>query len=488
MLQRCYWKKGGAVQRNGENPLDIPRGQVASMEEDWILKEGIDLEAQRREWERHEQAHCDRLIAEEIQGDISHLPLDGEVERDFPVGETVDIDEQHALLMSIGLSPSSLSTPPAPSGPSTTRQPISNTTPHQNITQIQEDDIISHLPRASQECWVAIEEDYATPPTSPPLTRIPPPATDVTPPSPNPPSPSHQSSFLPLTSTPPSADTPFEGFDVSSCCFESDMKLAELIQQQEQEEEERRQKLSSLDHSLAMELMREETAGEEEREAQLLSQSQSDAAIARALQEEESVAKQSGKEGGGGGSEADILLVQRLQREENDKLQQRNSDEQLARALQNEPDTSRDEEIARGLSTQDSTARGSTSASSSQNIQLLASQPDWWTPCPNCPSNSSCKYHLIDISRSSSEWQQVTSPFRDAGFTPHRLQRVQNMKLYQRLEFEKRSMKMDREDGYQVNETLLFHTTSAAVSVICSEGLDQRLSRKGRFGSGVYFR
>jgi hypothetical protein len=83
----------------------------------------------------------------------------------------------------------------------------------------------------------------------------------------------------------------------------------------------------------------------------------------------------------------------------------------------------------------------------------------------------------------------VIEPLRVAGFTAQKLQRVQNMKLYQRLQFEKRSMKMDREEGedYRVNETLLFHTSSAEVSTICSEGLDQRLARRGRFGSGVYF-
>lgn len=216
------------------------------------------------------------------------------------------------------------------------------------------------------------------------------------------------------------------------------------------------------------------------REVELFSQSQSDAEIARVLQE----AEQSGREGREG--EEDALLVQRLQREENDKLQQE-FDEQLAIALQNEhkeADTSRDEEMARVLSAEfESTADASTTASTSS--QLLASQPNWWSPCP---TNSSCKYHLIEISRGSSEWEQVTTPFRDAGFTPQRLQRVQNIQLYQRLQFEKQTMQMDREDGYQVNERLLFHTTAAAVSVICSEGLDQRLSRRGRFGSGVYFR
>ncbi|CAI8022869.1 hypothetical protein GBAR_LOCUS13385 [Geodia barretti] len=59
------------------------------------------------------------------------------------------------------------------------------------------------------------------------------------------------------------------------------------------------------------------------------------------------------------------------------------------------------------------------------------------------------------------------------------------MKLYRRLQFEKQTMS---EEGTPHNEMLLYHTSSASVEAICGEGLDQRLSRKGRFGNGVYFR
>ena len=39
-----------------------------------------------------------------------------------------------------------------------------------------------------------------------------------------------------------------------------------------------------------------------------------------------------------------------------------------------------------------------------------------------------------------------------------------------------------------VNERFLYHTSRSEVSVICEEGLDQRLSGKGNFGNGIYFR
>ena len=55
-------------------------------------------------------------------------------------------------------------------------------------------------------------------------------------------------------------------------------------------------------------------------------------------------------------------------------------------------------------------------------------------------------------------------------------------------------MRDERPAGRDLNETLLYHTTSASKEVICEEGLDQRLSGKnykddfGNFGKGIYFR
>lgn len=39
-----------------------------------------------------------------------------------------------------------------------------------------------------------------------------------------------------------------------------------------------------------------------------------------------------------------------------------------------------------------------------------------------------------------------------------------------------------------VNMQLLYHTSSAEPHLICDEGLDNRLSRNGSFGKGIYFR
>lgn len=55
-------------------------------------------------------------------------------------------------------------------------------------------------------------------------------------------------------------------------------------------------------------------------------------------------------------------------------------------------------------------------------------------------------------------------------------------------------MRDERPAGRDLNEMLLYHTTSASKEVICEEGLDQRLSGMnykndfGNFGKGIYFR
>jgi len=42
--------------------------------------------------------------------------------------------------------------------------------------------------------------------------------------------------------------------------------------------------------------------------------------------------------------------------------------------------------------------------------------------------------------------------------------------------------------GFALNVQYLYHGTTAPFVQICDEGLDERLSRSGRFGRGIYFR
>ena len=507
------------------------------MEESWLM-EDVDVEAQMRELERLQQAHCDRLIAEELQGDpvAFDFPLEREGERDFAASSShssstevsrsvsgpskgvvgqrdaqINADEQLALMMSLessSLSSQTSSTHLEDAGPSTGRQaiPRKQTPPpaHQSTSYsaLVSEEMAFHFPMSLSHHVSAdpeLEEDiFCTPLQSP--SRSPPPSiptllahTHISPPpldlmSPLPPPLLHSSfspSFVPYTSPcVPSATAGSSSnwsSSFSSSFLDSDQELARQLQEEEQSERERRQKLSDLDFHVAMNMVREESGETEastslvqrqQMEEERLTQSERDAQIARAFQEE----LERGGEGGGG----------RVIGQDDADLAQRLHEEQLAEALQR--DTTRDEEIARQMSEQLNAAAQPLSASARPGEQLLAELPKWWTPCPNCPSDANRKYHLIDIPQGVNEWLSVTDPLTNAGFTVLRLQRMQNVQLYQRLQFEKRSMALGQEEGYSVNEKLLFHTSSAAVSVICSEGLDQRLSQKGRFGSGVYFR
>ena len=121
-------------------------------------------------------------------------------------------------------------------------------------------------------------------------------------------------------------------------------------------------------------------------------------------------------------------------------------------------------------------------------VESLHHFPSTWTKCPNCRPDAVRKYHLVDVSPETEEWSHVASPLTSAGFLVKRVQRIQNSSLWQRMQYEKRLLVQDRPAGFDLNEKLLFHTSRAQKAIICEEGLDQRLSRNGNFGTGIYFR
>ena len=116
------------------------------------------------------------------------------------------------------------------------------------------------------------------------------------------------------------------------------------------------------------------------------------------------------------------------------------------------------------------------------------SQPSNWTVCPKCPPDAVRTYHLIKLPASSEEWIQISAPLTSVGFQVTAVQRIQNNTLWQRFQSERQLMVQGRPEGFDVNEKILYHTSRAAKRVICEEGLDQRLSRCGSFGCGIYFR
>ena len=450
-----------------------------------------------------EQVRIDGLVAEELQADVAAVLVPREGERDCSTHQDMDTDKQLSPMTNTLDS----SYPPHDlPGPSQRRERMSieawTSPPTQRRQSWDETMARSHSSSGSGSCYGTPSELRSRSPISPlttvtSSTHVPPVSSLHCSPPTHRYSPSSPPHTFPTLShhSPPSTD--------------SDQKLAEQLQEMEkrerEKERERCEKLVNLDHHLAMELMREETCDEEregdeggregeqvlekmKKRIDMLSQSKTDAEIAMALQEAE---KQGGELEGG---RVDADLAQRLQSEADKRLEQTRIDEQLALALNSGPsgeDTSHDEELARQIAAQfEATPLDTTTTSASTSQPLLARPPAWWTTCPNCSSDSNCRYHLIEISPGENEWIGITQTLKNAGFTAKRLQRIQNIKLYQRLQFEKESMKTERaeEEDYQLNERLLYHTSSAGVPVICGEGLDQRLSHKGRFGSGVYFR
>ena len=81
------------------------------------------------------------------------------------------------------------------------------------------------------------------------------------------------------------------------------------------------------------------------------------------------------------------------------------------------------------------------------------------------------------------------APLFNSNFNIKRVQRIQNTILLKRYQTEKELMELAHVGQlfYNVNEKHLYHVSSAPKQVIASEGLDQRMSREGFFGNGIYF-
>ena len=121
--------------------------------------------------------------------------------------------------------------------------------------------------------------------------------------------------------------------------------------------------------------------------------------------------------------------------------------------------------------------------SSSVFLSNSSDPPSWWSEC-----SFSKPYTLIDLNFETSEARIVYSPVAACGFHVTKIQRIQSHNLWRRYMGEVRLLIEERGEGYQLDERLLYHCSQADKSVICSEGLDVRLSRNGSFGRGIYFR
>jgi len=84
-------------------------------------------------------------------------------------------------------------------------------------------------------------------------------------------------------------------------------------------------------------------------------------------------------------------------------------------------------------------------------------------------------------------YKEVVHDLEKAGQVLIQLERITNSVLEEKFQQEKEHLMRTKPAGYQLNMRSLYHGTSAPLEQICDEGLDQRLSRAGRFGQGIYF-
>ena len=114
------------------------------------------------------------------------------------------------------------------------------------------------------------------------------------------------------------------------------------------------------------------------------------------------------------------------------------------------------------------------------SIQL----PSWWSQI-HYSSNS---FKIVKLAKESPEAVVVLSAFQPKKITVKTISRIESPSLWRHYISEVNIISEERGESYEQNERLLFHCTKANKSVICTQGLDVRLSNQGNFGRGIYFR
>lgn len=130
------------------------------------------------------------------------------------------------------------------------------------------------------------------------------------------------------------------------------------------------------------------------------------------------------------------------------------------------------------------------SISSSAPYASTLDPPPWWTtpsgeqPLPTVPSN----FTTVPLDIKSTESCLVALPLKTDGFKVSVIQQIQSPRLWRRYIGEVRLFLEERGNDANLNEKLLYHCSRTNKEILCSEGLDVRLSNQGLFGRGIYFR
>lgn len=83
--------------------------------------------------------------------------------------------------------------------------------------------------------------------------------------------------------------------------------------------------------------------------------------------------------------------------------------------------------------------------------------------------------------------EKIKKKLRASGLRLSQLFQLDNKLLKIKFEQELENLKHAKPEGFTENILHLYHGTTANLDHVCDEGLDERLSRKGRFGKGIYF-
>lgn len=96
-----------------------------------------------------------------------------------------------------------------------------------------------------------------------------------------------------------------------------------------------------------------------------------------------------------------------------------------------------------------------------------------------------CHIVKVDADESAAEWAEVAKGILDAGFLPQNIYRIQNTSTLGKFS---RKQEEEASKPWVTEERIGYHVTRAEnLKDLLNEGLDPRLSSRGRFGRGLYF-
>lgn len=110
-----------------------------------------------------------------------------------------------------------------------------------------------------------------------------------------------------------------------------------------------------------------------------------------------------------------------------------------------------------------------------------------WTGNITNMSGASNIHNVIVLEQGMGEYDSIKGEMEQAGLIVTKIERLENIYLLNRFKTETEDIIKHRRKGFNVNIRYLYHGTKVDKSRICEEGLDQRLSRMGYFGKGIYF-